>query len=205
MGGKLLEARIEGAKSSKGKYILLLDSDQVLEKSTVARSVEEIKSHDSLWLYERSINGHKLLPSLYDADRILTQKHLKEGVVLPRFFKRKILLEAYKNIPEKHIPICAAQDHIVTWFEYRKLSPKLGKVEDAIKHKEPENFVELFKKQLRWGKTTKDFYRTGIYRELITKKDKFRGFYLRDLNLSIKANLLRVFRGVPYKLGFWFG
>jgi len=78
-------------------------------------------------------------------------------------------------------------------------------VKDAVEHMEPDSLVKLFKKQLRWGKTTKDFYKTGLYRELITKKDKFRKFRWKHLKWSLKSMLLRVLRGIPYKLGFWFG
>ena len=88
--GGLLEARILGAKKSKGKYILFLDSDQILHPTTIERAVKKIKKYDSLWLYERAYNRNKFLPSLYDADRLLVQKFLEEGVVLPRFFRKSI-------------------------------------------------------------------------------------------------------------------
>jgi len=41
--GKLLEARIAGTKASRGKYVLLLDSDQILEKTVIERSVNKMK------------------------------------------------------------------------------------------------------------------------------------------------------------------
>ena len=203
--GKLLEARIDGAKASKGEYILLLDSDQILEKTSIKRAVKKMKDCAYLWFYERSYNKEKFLPSLYDADRILVQKYLGEEVVLPRFFKKSLLLKAFSNIPKEHISICGAQDHIVTSYEVEKISKKIGKVENAVFHIEPDSLIKLFKKQYRWGKTTRDFYDRNIYRELITKKDKFRKFRFNEPVLSVKSFILRVLRGVPYKLGFWFG
>ncbi len=205
--GKLLEARILGAKKSKGEYILLLDSDQILEKTAIERAVKKMKNYDGLWFWERAHNRNKWLPSLYDADRMLTQTYWvpDDDVVLPRFFKSKLLIKAYNNIPKKYIDICAAQDHIITWYEFKKISKKIGMVENAVEHLEPDNLIKLFKKQWRWGKTTKDFYRTGLYRELITKKDKFRRFKFKHFKWSIKSALLRILRGIPYKLGFWFG
>ena len=190
--GGLLEARIAGAKKSKGKYILLLDSDQILHQTTIERSVKKMRDKDYLWFYERAYNRKKLLPSLYDADKLLVQKHLNEGVVLPRFFKRTLLLKAFKKIPEEHIAVCGAQDHIVTTYEVRKLSDKEGMVTNAVGHIEPDNLIALFKKQYRWGKTTKDFYERNVYRELITKKDKFRMFYFGEPILSIKSFILRI-------------
>jgi len=205
--GKLLEARIKGAKASKGKYILLLDSDQILEKTVIERSVKKMKKYDSLWFFERAYNRKKWLPSLYDADRLLVQTYWdpNEDIVLPRFFRKDLLLKALNKIPKKYINICAAQDHIITWYEFKKLTKSNGSVENAVQHIEPSNLISLFKKQWRWGKTTRDFYETGIYRELITKKDSFRKFRKEHLNWSIKSIILRVLRGIPYKLGYFFG
>jgi len=207
--GKLLEARIAGAKASKGKYVLLLDSDQMLEKTAIERAVKKMKeeNYDSLWFWERAYNRKKLLPSLYDADRMLVQTYWNpdEDIVLPRFFRRNILLKAYNKIPEEHREACAAQDHIVLWHEIKNLTKKNGMVENAVQHIEPDSLKILFKKQFRWGKTTKEFYRTGLYTHLITKKDGFRKIRGKNLNWSIKSLILRILRGIPYKLGYWFG
>jgi len=95
--GKLLEARIVGTEKSKGEYVLFLDSDQILEKTAIERAVEKMKDYDYLWFYERSYNKEKFLPSLYNADRILVQKYLGEGVVLPRFFKRNLSAKVQRS------------------------------------------------------------------------------------------------------------
>lgn len=205
--GKLLEARIKGAKASKGDYVLLLDSDQILEPTAIERAVKKIKSYDSLWFWERAHNRNKLLPSLYDADRMLVQTYWNpdDDIVLPRFFKRELLLKAYNKIPKKHINACAAQDHIVLWFEFKQLTNNNGMLENAVEHMEPDSLRKIFKKQYRWGKTTREFYETGLYRELITKKDRFRKGSLEHPCWTIKSFILRILRGVPYKLGYWFG
>ncbi|MGY4884237.1 MAG: glycosyltransferase family 2 protein [Nanobdellota archaeon] len=207
--GKLLEARIVGTEASKGKYVLLLDSDQLLEKTAIERAVKKMKEggYDTLWFWERAHNRKKFLPSLYDADRLLVQTYWdpNEDIVLPRFFKKEILTKAHEKIPKKYINICAAQDHIITWHEIKNITKKNGMVENAVEHMEPDSLKSLFKKQWRWGKTTRDFYKTGLYRELITKKDSFRRFKFKHLKWSLKSFLLRVLRGVPYKLGYWFG
>ena len=44
--GKLLESRIAGVKASKGKYVLLLDSDQILERTAIERAVDKMNSYD---------------------------------------------------------------------------------------------------------------------------------------------------------------
>jgi glycosyltransferase involved in cell wall biosynthesis len=207
--GKLLEARIVGTESSKGRYVLLLDSDQILEKTAVERAVEKMREgdYDTLWFWERACNRKKFIPSLYDADRLLVQTYWdpSEDIVLPRFFKREILMKAHSKIPKKYIDICAAQDHIITWHEIKQITKKNGMIENAVEHMEPDSLKAIFKKQWRWGKTTKDFYKTGLYRELITKKDSFRRFKFKHLKWSIKSFILRILRGIPYKLGYWFG
>lgn len=206
--GKLLEARIAGARASKGKYVLLLDSDQMLaEKTVIERAVNKMKNYDSLWFWERAYNRKKWLPSLYDADRMLVQTYWEPDadIVLPRFFRKDLLIKAYNKVPKKYINICAAQDHIITWYEFKSLTKRNGMVENAVEHMEPDKLKVLFKKQWRWGKTTKDFYKTGLYRELITKKDSFRKFKIKHLGWSIKSFILRILRGIPYKLGYWFG
>jgi len=203
--GGLLESRIAGVNASKGDYVLLLDSDQILQVTSIKRAVDKMKLYDYLWFYERSYNSNKFLPSLYDADRILTQKYLREGVVLPRFFKRKMLLKAMENIPKQFIDIIGAQDHIIIDEEIKKLSKKMGGVEFAVQHIEPDSIIKLFKKQYRWGKTTGSLYNKNVYQHLITKKNKFRGFYFDEISLSLKSFMLRGLRGVPYFIGFYIG
>ncbi|MBU2616303.1 MAG: glycosyltransferase family 2 protein [Nanoarchaeota archaeon] len=211
--GGLLEARIMGAKESKGEYVLFLDSDQILEPETIERCVEAMKDKDCLWLYERAYNRNKWLPSLYDADRILVQEYMKEGkdlsVVLPRFFKRDLLIKVFKKIPKDAIPLCSAQDHIITTYEIKKLTNKIGfvgsKEKPGVQHMEPDNIIKLIKKQYRWGKVTREFHKTGFYSELISMKHKYRNFDERNASLSMKSFILRTLRGIPYFAGFWFG
>jgi len=207
--GGLMEARIVGIKKSKGRYVLFIDSDQIIHQASIEKAIEKIKDYYYLWLYERAYNKEKILPSLYDADRLLTQKYLGEGVVLPRFFRKDVLSKAVSRIPKGIYEVCRAHEHLVIFHEIKKISKKMGvigtKEEPAVEHIEPSNFLILFKKQYRWGKTTREFYEKGFYQNLISKKNRFRRFYKEDIVWSIKSFILRVFRGIPYKLGYWFG
>jgi len=210
--GKLLGARELGVRESKGKFILLLDSDQILEKTAIERGVNLLEKYDMLWLYERAYNRKKWLPSLYDADRILVLEYMVNGidllVVLPRFFKTELLIKIFKNIPKKAIPFCSAQDHIITTYEAKKLSKKMGfigtKEEPSVQHIEPDNLTKLIKKQYRWGKVTREFLRTGFYSELIEIKHKYRRFDAKNLELSVQSFILRTLRGIPYFVGYTF-
>ncbi len=42
--GALLGARYQGLQQAKGEYILLLDSDQILESTAIARAIQEIQA-----------------------------------------------------------------------------------------------------------------------------------------------------------------
>lgn len=203
--GRLLRARMDGVLESKGKYVVFNDSDMFLERTAVERAVKEIEiGYDSLWLYERAHNKG-FLPGLHDADRVLTQKYLQEGTVSPRFFKRSVLLEAFKTIPKEHIDVVVAQEQVVMMQEFDKIAVGMGMIPNAVTHIENKDIIAFFKKQYRWGVTTRDFYDRDIFRNLITEKNKFRGFYFRNPILSIKVFILRVMRGVPYALGFYVG
>ena len=209
--GTLLGAREMGVKKAKGEFVLLLDSDHILEPTATERAVKLIKQFDILWLYERSYKPKRLLEKLYDADRILVQKYAKDfispigGVILPRFYKREILIKSFKNMPRKILPLCVAHDHAIIYYEAYKISKKIGMLPHALWHMEPWRWINLFKKTYRYGITTKKLVENRAYPEIIQSKNSMRKIEWEDLGLSVKSNILRFLRGIPYKLGYWFG
>lgn len=212
--GTLLGARALGIEKAKGEFILLLDSDQILRQRTIETAVMLMKKYDMLWLYERSYKPKKLLEKLYDADRKLVQKYWKNfinpvgGVILPRFYKKDILKKAFSEIPEKILPLCVAHDHAIIYYEARKISNEICNVGNeknpAVWHMEPWGWLNLFKKTYRYGVTTKKLVENNVYPNIIKSKNKMRSFYSSDILLSVQSNLLRVMRGIPYKLGYYF-
>ena len=211
--GTLLGARDVGVRNSKGKYILLLDSDQILDSTTVERGVKMLESgeYDMLWLYERSWKPKKLLEILYDADRELVQKNWREfiypigGVILPRFYRKEILSKAFSNIPPKILPLCVAHDHAIIYYEANKLSKKIGEINNAVWHMEPWSWTNLFKKTYRYGITTRKLVENKVYPELLRSKNKGRKIKCKDLKLSLQSNLLRLVRAIPYLYGYFTG
>lgn len=209
--GALLEARIKGAKLSYGKYILFLDSDQVLHPKAIEWLVKGLEegNYDAMWLYERAYNRNKWVPRLYDADRIIVQEYLKEDVVLPRFWKRDLLVKAMDNIPKSIFPFCYSHDHLFIFKEFQIISTNIGSVgsfkEPAVEHNEPDSLKNIWKKQYVYGITTRQLKDKGVYPELIKTRHSFRKFHILRPWLSTKVFFLRVFRGVPYMWGYKFG
>ena len=209
--GTLLGARGKGIENSNGDFILLLDSDQLLEPTAIERAVNLMKGYDMLWLYERSYNPKTLLEKLYDADRKLTQKYWKDfinpvgGVILPRFYRTRLLRQAFERIPKKILPLCVAHDHAIIYYEVSKISRNIGKLDNAILHSEPKRWKDLFKKTYRYGVTTRKLVNNKVYPELLKSKNRGRKIKMSDLGLSIKSNLLRSFRAVAYLSGYFSG
>ena len=183
--GTLLGARKVGAENSKGKYVLLVDSDQVLQRETIKKAVEKCEEgKDMLWLYERSYMPRRLMEKWYDADRVLVQKYAEDfiepvgGTILPRFYRKDVLIKAFKNMPEKILPLCVAHDHAIIYYEAKKVSDKVGSVgslnNPAVWHMEPWSWGNLFKKTYRYGITTRKLVENGVYPELLKSKNKGR-------------------------------
>ena len=206
--GTLLGAREVGAKKAKGEYVLLVDSDHILDKTAVERGLELLKKFDMLWLYERSWKPRRLLEILYDADRELVQKYSKDfinpigGVILPRFYKKDLLVKAFENIPKRILPLCVAHDHAIIYLEAYKLSKKVGKLNHAIWHMEPWSWTNLFRKTYRYGVTTRKLVEHKVYPELLQSKNRGRKIKFGDLGLSLKSNILRLIRAIPYLYGY---
>ncbi len=80
-------ARNCGLKEAKGKYIMFLDSDDVLTDGIIERVCEEIKSNDDMYTFafeEIDEEGEKV---------DLSRKELKEGI----YNKKEFLKEYYKK------------------------------------------------------------------------------------------------------------
>lgn len=213
--GTLLGARNLAAEKSKGKYIFFIDSDHILEKDTIKKAAELMKKFDMLWMYERSYKPKKILEKLYDADRVLIQNYAGDyiypvgGTILPRVYKREILMKALNKIPKRILPLCVAHDHAIIYYEVNKITNRIGSVgsknQPAIWHQEPWSWKNLFKKTYRYGITTRKLVENKVYPELLSSKNKGRKIKAGNLGLSAKSNILRAIRAFPYLYGYWTG
>jgi len=209
--GKVLGARMEGFRHNPGDYHLILDSDQVLERTTLERCLQMSGDHDMLCLEERSLQPNTFIERLYDADRVLLHRNVGSyidsitGVMCPRFYKSELLGKAFDNIRPECMPMVHAYEDAIIFYEASKFSNRVGLVKDTVWHHEPKRLSELWRKNFKYGKDVRYMHETACYSELVGKKERFRKFDRSMPLISLKANLLLVMKGVPYKLGYLIG
>lgn len=208
--GSLLEARYVGVKNARGKYILLLDSDQILNKNAIERAVDmaEDKKLGMIAFEEVPYSTSSFLEKLFYCDRKLINaiNDLSPftGVIMPRFFNTSLLKKAYSKIPKDIFYKTGGPDHAIVYYESWKLNKKIGILLDAVKHIEPRSIIALLKKFYRWGYTSVNAY-SGKYRNLMVQKERFRtGLFTKGLILeSFGSILLLILKGIPFKVGYF--
>ena len=149
----LAQAREVGVRNSLGKYIFLVDSDQVLEADTVSACVAvcEEKGFDGVTLFERS----KIVKNTF-AERIIAYDkwlfHTEQdddpvyGSAIPRFFRADFLQKV--NFSENP-PITF--EHSIIHQEVVKMGAKITFLNVYINHYETPTFTAVAKKFYRYG------------------------------------------------------
>jgi glycosyltransferase involved in cell wall biosynthesis len=211
---KTLGARYIGFLASAGKFILMLDSDQILEKSAIERCVRFLqeRKYDMLCLEEIAYRSKTFIEKLYQADRRLVhhefdiQKHPLYGSLQARFYTREILKNAYKNIPETLYPFVLLPEDSILYYEAWKHSTNVGMIPNAIYHIEIKSFNEFWDKNVRYGKSAKDLLESGYYTELLQKEIRIRKTGSKRLSQDkILSLLLLLLKALPYYRGFYSG
>ena len=209
---KLLGARITGLHESKGKFALLLDSDQLLDKTAISRACKLGQRNDMVILEEFSTAGGNLLQRLISRERRLSRstyaKHIqpKTGILLPRFFRRRFLEEVISNIPISLTDFVIGYDHAIIHSESLKLSRRIGIVPRAIYHEEPRTLPELWRKNYRYGLSAGLLARSGQYSHLLGYREKIRMMGENGSFTDWVASMLFLsMKAVPYELGYEIG
>jgi len=151
---KLGDARYKNYEKSKGKYILSLDSDQVLDSSVIESCVMlcEEKKFDAVTISEKSLVGSgTLLEKLIAYDKwVIDQSKDADadfGTACPRFFRKK-LFDSLKW-PEG----LAVFDDTILYKELLKNGAKVAYLsEHSVRHHEVSSWIVFFKKFIRYGK-----------------------------------------------------
>jgi len=208
----LLEARYQGTKLANGEYILLLDSDQVLEPDALEKIVNRLnnKNCDTIILGEDVYKKDTFVEKLFHLDRKLVHTindiNPDTSVMLPRFYKKEILLQAFSNMNPEIRKKVGGQDHAIIFYEVNKLTNNTEIIQNLVKHIEPNSLLVMIKKFFRWGKTSVGA-RFGEYDEMLKKKEVFRkGLFSKGLFIESLASItLLLIKGIPYKIGYFYG
>lgn len=208
--GSLLGARVKGVNLAKGKYTLILDSDQILAKNSIERAIRlSEKGIDMVNLGESVFHAETLIEKLFEMDRKLIESVNDlspfTGVIMPRFFRTSLLKIAYKNIPGQIYSSTGGPDHAIVYYEAWKISKKITSIPNAVKHIEPSNLKKVWTKFFRWGYTSTDARTISEYKSLMEQKERFRTGLFRNgmFKESIGSIALLIIKGIPFKLGFF--
>lgn len=149
----LATARKAGSEASRGDYIFILDSDQILEPDVIGRCVRacEEEGYDGVTLFERSLitkntfvervigYDKEIFHSLHDDDPI-------KGTAIPRFFRASY----FKKVEfEKNPPITF--EHTIIHHKIVEMGAKIKFVDAYIWHHETTTIREVAKKFFRYG------------------------------------------------------
>jgi len=168
-GKELGRARYEVLQKAKGKYLMIIDSDQWIGKNLIERAVEEMEeaNYDGLIFNEESVINknssfiEKLLS--YDKWVVVTSRDGTSlfGAEFPRMFRVKDL-RTFKW--QKSLSIL--DDQIMVQENLSKLK-KVGYLDgDGLKHKEVDDLRTFFRKFMRYGRLYSDTFK-------ISKKTTF--------------------------------
>jgi glycosyltransferase involved in cell wall biosynthesis len=207
--GKLLGARYIGVKESQGDYILLLDSDQILEETAIERACYLVKENEYDML---ALEEHSYLPSTWVQRQLQGQRKashasikgldpLQGGGLLARFYRKDILEKAFECVPKELLPIVGAHDHAIIYLEAYYLTQSVTILPNAVWHQEPQTLSKLAKKFFNWGKSTKPLVKSGYYQNIVQNATSLRNrskYTTRPQNLII--NLVK---GLSYRLGLY--
>jgi glycosyltransferase involved in cell wall biosynthesis len=206
---KLLGARYLGCKAAVGDYVLMLDSDHVLVPDTVERSLRLFETYDMLCLEEASYRSRTLIEKMFEADRRLVHREIQlqldpiYGTLLARFFKRNLLEQACEAIPKALLPFVVAMDHEIIYHEAWKFSTKVGVLPTGVYHNETATLLELWRKNFRYGRSTKPLLANGYYNDFVRKRTRrfrntSRGIVTAD---RLMSSLLLSLKAPAYLLG----
>ena len=210
--GKLLAARYLGYKESKGKYVALVDTDQILKPNTIEKAVALINDYDMLIFEEHSYNTKGFIPKLCSASKqMVNARYAKsyafdptKGANLARFFKKEILEKAFAAIPQELIPSTIHGDHDMISYESYRISQRVGVLEDAIYAVEP-GWRTLWRRYYRYGASLRTIKKSYYWDLFMRKKGSGLWFFGRPISLGLQTLLLTMIVKIIVKLGYYFG
>ena len=210
--GKLLGARYTGVAGERYDYAVLVDSDQLLERTMLERLAGLLSQNpvDMVVLDERSYRPETWVERMFDLDRRIVHRARnlspESGVLMPRVFSKPLLEETFSVIREKLTPgsfaSVLAADHAIIYYEAANLSSRVAVLDQAVFHQEPRTLREVFHHFRRWGQSDRREVVT-VYGSLLEQKMKGRR---RDLLRSLDRDALKTVPLLLTKfLGYQYG
>jgi len=162
-------------------------------------------NHDALILEEKSYNPKTLTQWLFYFDRKYVHRikdlHPIHGILLARMYKYEVLKKAFNDIKHKLslqlMYKLVSQDHALIYYEVCRYTKRIGILENAIYHIEPNSIVQVIRKFYRYGKTELNL--SEYYPELARGKRAPRKISLRPE--SWLALTLWLLKAIPYAFG----
>jgi len=149
----LAKARKAGSDASRGDYIFILDSDQILEPNVIEECVKtcENEGYDGITLFEKSIITKNTFVEriiAYDKEifHSLKDDHPVRGTAIPRFFRSSY----FKRIDfEANPPVTF--EHTFIHHKIVEMGAKIKFIDVYIWHHETTTIVEVARKFYRYG------------------------------------------------------
>jgi len=214
-GISLLGGRDIGLKKATGEFILLLDSNHMIDNYLLDEMFEKIEGEDVICIRQEVRNPRSWIQRLYAADRRLINKQeikvydpsilAAQGGSLTCIYRRDMLNEALQHIPEYIKEGVNSHDHALIMHEAIKLTSRIGYVDGFIKRIEPETFNEFWKINTRYGRDARVIVKTG-YKSLFNSYEnpRFRKgtFKVNDISDSIQSLILLGLKSIPIQYGY---
>jgi len=152
LNGSRSWARAYGVNKSKGKYLLFIDSDQVLSRNLVAHLVQTMdhRRFSALTIPERSAGSNRL-SEYYSAEKECVE-FFNDGI--PRFFDRRFYAEM-KGYPETIF----GEDQWLFEEIRRKAKDLVGVVDEMLYHYDPDNLSDLVHKYRKYSASSRQYFR----------------------------------------------
>lgn len=146
-------ARKEGVELSRGKYILFLDSDQIIEPDTIRKSVEACDDggFDGVTHFERSIKHRDtFVERLINYDKWIFHSEEDDdpiyGTAEPRFFRAELV----RRIDFLDNPPITFELAIIN-LKMQQMGAKIKFIPAYINHYETPTFLDVARKFYRYG------------------------------------------------------
>ena len=146
-------ARKQAVDLAKGKYILFLDSDQIINPDTIKRSVRpcEEEGFDGVTHFEHSkLNKNTFVERLINYDKWIFHSEEDDdpiyGTAEPRFFKAEFV----RRIDFLDNPPITFELSIIN-LKINQMGAKIKFIDASIYHYEAQTFAQVARKFFRYG------------------------------------------------------